>query len=736
MPRTRSQEANAASSTPSGRASGVRKIQKTPQGENDIFALDIGTRNVVGIIGYMTDGTFYTTAAVSIPHTRRDMLDGQIEDIGETARIVRQVKENLENKTGMALSRVSIAAAGRALKTKKSFIEHELDGKDPISADTMRSLELEAVVKAQSELDRDDKDEGTVYYCVGHTVIKYLLDDYPIKNLVGHKGKKASVELIAAFLPGIVVESLYSVMDMNDLEVDSLTLEPIAAMNVIIPPEVRLINIALADIGAGTTDIAISRNGSIVAYAMATIAGDEITEDIIQKYLVDFETAEKMKLSAGSGDITYRDILGFEHTITSEEFFEGLFPTVDSLADIIAKNITEANGGAPAAVFLVGGGSLLPELPQLVADKLEIPENRVAIGGQNYNKNVNTGKLKISGPEYVTPIGIGITSTMNTGYDFSTVTLNGNKIRIFDTKTVTAADLLMNAGYKTSQLIGRSGRGLSFTLNGEKQNLRGETSLPASIIINGLPVSLEYTIKQGDVIEFTPAESGMNAAVSISDIAGDIYTMKVTVDGEEYPFGRTVRANDNIVTASYSVQNYDSITIETIETLGDLILSLPFDCSGLAFYKGDRLVRNEYVLCGNDSFTTRPIEKPAHKTNAAREIALKDEKANRTVDLFSNITLGEPAPVHTEPEPAPAAAPTPAASSPAPFSVFLNGRRTVLEPKSDGSPHEFLELMALADIDISNPSPSGNMILTINGKNAGFMDLLHRDDDVVIRWDM
>ena len=142
--------------------------------------------------------------------------------------------------------------------------------------------------QAQSELDSDNTSENVTFYCVGHTVTKYALDDYPIKSLLGHKGKKVEVELIAAFLPSLVVESLYTVMDMNGLDVCSLTLEPIAAMNVIIPPEVRLINIALVDIGAGTTDIAISRSGSIVAYAMATIAGDEITEDIIQKYLVEF----------------------------------------------------------------------------------------------------------------------------------------------------------------------------------------------------------------------------------------------------------------------------------------------------------------------------------------------------------------------------------------------------------------------------------------------------------------
>lgn len=710
-------------------ASVIRKAQKSPQGENDIFALDIGTRNVVGVIGHMEDGVFTVSEAVSVPHKRRAMLDGQIEDIVETSRIVSQVKAALEEKAEMTLSKVAIAAAGRALKTKRASVETELDGRESITENMLKSLELEAVAKAQSELDSDSTADGTTFYCVGHTVIKYALDDYPIKSLLGHKGKKVEVELIAAFLPSLVVESLYTVMDMNGLDVCSLTLEPIAAMNVIIPPEVRLINIALVDIGAGTTDIAVSRNGSIVAYAMATIAGDEITEDIIQKYLVDFETAENMKLTPPGEDVSFTDILGFEHTIKSDEFFSGLFPAVDQLADTIADNILEANGSAPAAVFLVGGGSLIPELTSLVAEKLEIPENRVAIGGQNYRKNINLGKMKITGPEFVTPIGIGITATLQKGYEFSQVTLNGGKFRIFDTKTVTAADLLMNAGFQTPQIIGKSGRGLVFTLNGEKQSLRGETSTPAQIMVNGLPATLEYTVKPGDVIEFTPATVGANAAVTVSDIAGEVFTKKIIIDGEEYTFGRTVRANGAVVSGNYSVQNYDNIEIESIETLGDLIMSLPFDCSGIAFFKNDRLIREDYVLEENDAFVTKDKHSARENLpNAARDIALKDEKASRTVQTLSGIPM-------TAPEPAPAEPSAEPESPSGSITVTLNGRPTRLEARTDNSPHEFIELMALADIDISDPPPSGNMILTLNGQNASFMDVLHDGDSIVIKWE-
>ena len=59
-----------------------------------------------------------------------------------------------------------------------------------------------------------------------------------------------------------------------------------------------MLNIALVDVGAGTSDISITREGSIIAYGMIPYAGDELTELIVQQYLVDFQTAEKMKLAS------------------------------------------------------------------------------------------------------------------------------------------------------------------------------------------------------------------------------------------------------------------------------------------------------------------------------------------------------------------------------------------------------------------------------------------------------
>ena len=708
--------------------------EKHAQTDDEIFALDIGTRNVVGVVGKMKDGVFTVISSYATAHKQRAMVDGQIEDIKEVASIVKTVKKKLEEKSGILFSKVAIAAAGRALKTRRCNMEFDIEEKDIINEDAVKSFEVETVFKAQNDLDEEVKDSSLVFYCVGHTVVNYYLDDYKIKNLIGHKGKKVRVELIAAFLPSLVVESLYSVMDLCELEVASLTLEPIAAMNVIIPPEVRLINIALVDIGAGTSDIAISNNGSIVAYAMSTVAGDEITEEIIRNYIVDFETAEQIKVNSYKSEIEFKDILGFEHKISPEEFFTSIYPAVGSLAENIAENIIKANGQPPAAVFLVGGGSLIPDLAKMVAERLDIPENRVAVGGKNSMKNISLGRSNLNGPEFVTPIGIGVTAVVNKGYDFSVVTLNGKKMRIFDTRSVSIINLLMTAGFKSNQIIGRSGRNLSFTLNGEKQLMKGELSVPGQIMLNGVPATLETNVKQGDTVEFVPAVSGMNAVVNVSDIAGDVSESKVFVDGAAYPIGVTVLANGKQVKGDYQIQNFDNIVINEIDTLGDLMSLLPFDADSVSYYKGGKQLSFDYILRANDDIITgdKVISAKAREGELAKAVA---ERNTVTVDYSIPINTSIPSESIVE-EPAKTEVPEEPFVTPAEeiFRVILNGRSVVLEPKHNNEPHQFIELMALADIDMDNPSPSGDMIMTINGRSAGFMDTLNYGDSIIIKW--
>ncbi len=678
-----------------------------PQEEGDIFALDIGTRNVVGMLCRQVGEVFRVEAHVSMCHKSRSMSDGQIEDISRTAETISAVRTELSRVTGIDLTRAAIAAAGRALVTVRHTSEREVDPSEPISDGEIRSLELEAAAAAAEGLP-----EGKGFFCVGHSVIRYCLDDYPIKNLSGHKGNRISADVLAAFLPETVVNGLNSAIDMCGLEPESMTLEPIAAMNLVIPPELRLINIALADIGAGTSDIAVSKDGSIFGYAMSTTAGDEITEQIVRAYLVDFDTAEKMKLSENE-KIAYTDILGFEHTVSRQELYDSISESIHTLAASIAEEIRNTNGQTPAAVFLVGGGSLLDGLDVMIADELGLPHDKVAVGGRNIKRNVEIdGSDKID-PLLITPIGIGITAGGRMGYDLSSVTLNGRRIRIFDTNTLTCAELLMQSGYKANEIIARTGRGLVYTLNGERRHMRGTAGTPSQIAVNGHNVSMDYVVKPGDEILFIPAAEGTSPVVTAGELS--VNSLRVHVNGREYSAGGVVCANGREVSSDYRVQMNDDITVYTVSTAEELIEELvqrgviddadllDISVSGVHADPDTRLADGDDIVIGH-----RNAEE-----NAAEETA--EDISQDTEDV---------------PDEAPADVPEVQDRD---VIVMLNTKPVRL---AGGKEHLFIELMSYADIDTKALPRGAEVYLLLNGKDAKFSDPLSDGDIVEVGWRM
>ena len=358
------------------------------QDRSDIFALDIGTRSVIGVVGRVENGRFHVLAIEKENHDQRAMSDGQIENIDQVAGAARTVVQRLETRMKMKLSRVCVAAAGRALQSETASFRLELPGMQPITEDQIGQLEAGAVSEAEQLLTAQSGQQSEQYYMVGYSVATYRLDGYPMSSIKEHSGRVLEADVVATFLPREVVESLYAVVGKLGLEVASLTLEPIAALNAAIPGDIRLLNLVLVDVGAGTSDIAICRDGSVVGYTMTTVAGDEITEQLMRALLIDFKTAETLKMSMGQeGSITYTDILGLVHETTAAALSELTEAAVGALAKELARQITELNGRMPSAVFLAGGGCKLLGLRERVAAELKMDASRVATAGNHFEKS-------------------------------------------------------------------------------------------------------------------------------------------------------------------------------------------------------------------------------------------------------------------------------------------------------------------------------------------------------------
>ena len=431
------------------------------QPDNMVFALDIGTRSIIGMVGTVEEDRVKIVAIERAEHAERAMIDGQIENIDKVAGLAKKVKKKLEDRVGFRLHRVSVAAAGRALRTKRAEYEMELPRVQTIDDETISRLEAGAISLAEEafEAEHGGREDTQQYYLVGYTVCQYYLDHYMISSLKDHRGKQIKADLIATFLPSEVVESLYVTMNKIGLEVVSITLEPIAAINVAIPANLRLLNLVMVDIGAGTSDIAACTGGGVTGYTMATMAGDEITEAIMREYLVDFSTAENMKMQMEAGDeIVFSNILGLDQKLSKEELLKCVAQVSDSLCKEIAEKILVINGNAPSAVFLAGGGSKLAGLREGLAEALGMEASRVAIAGNYFQTSAFSDKFDLNNPEYATPLGIVVSSGLNLINDSFRVTLNGKPAKLFRSGDFTVLSLLMMNGYGFRDIIGRSGQ--------------------------------------------------------------------------------------------------------------------------------------------------------------------------------------------------------------------------------------------------------------------------------------
>lgn len=689
------------------------KVQEKPRfNPNElIFALDIGTRTVVGIVGKEEKGKFKVINIEIAEHKTRSMFDGQVHDISLVTEVVSEVKERLEKKLGIKLTKVAIAAAGRVLKTQMVKIEKELGSIREITQDIVASLELEGVQLAQSRLESSaDYDQKSVFYCVGYSVTSYYLNGYVISSLVGHRGVSIGAEILATFLPHVVVDSLYSVMNRVGLEVVYLTLEPIAAINVAIPQNLRLINLALVDVGAGTSDIAITKDGAVIAYTMVPIAGDEITEKIVHHYLVDFNTAEKIKLSLNDNKtemVEFVDILGYKRQVNKKEIYEVIKESVMQLGAIIAEKILEYNKKAPNAVFCVGGGSQIKGLTEAIAEKLGLPSERVVVKGRDIIQPLICSIKKLMGPEAITPLGIAISALQHKEADFFTVTLNGKKVRLFNSKQLTVSDALVMVGFNPRELIGRAGRSITIELNGEKRVFKGEHGKPAVIMVNGELASITTPLKPGDNIEITPAVDGKSPKIRLDELI-DLTPKKVIYNQTEIDITPRVTLNGKSVDKNVIIRDGDRIDYSIIKTIEDFCRSLDINPDEFKILVNYQEVDKDYILKDGDRIEL--YEKTlTYLNNDLEDIIEEDEEAYQT---GLNIVDKGYKPYNKT------------------INVFVNGKNVQLSDKSE---YLFVDIFRSIEFDLSKVK--GGVDIRLNGKKASYTDKISNGDVIEIIWD-
>ena len=541
--------------------------------EQLVFGLDIGTRSIVGTVGFKSTNGFVVVAQVCKEHQTRAMLDGQIHDIGKVALTIEEVHKKLEDMTGRRFKDVCIAAAGRVLKTVEAESQMVFQSDTVITSEHIYTLDMLGIENAYSILRDEKKTDDIRFYCVGYSVKRYYQNDYIISNLEGHKAMSIKAELIATFLPNEVVDGLYAAVERAGLYVANLTLEPIAAINVAIPEKFRLLNIALVDVGAGTSDISITKDGSIIAYGMIPSAGDEFTECIAKHYLTDFNEADKLKCASTiNTEVEFYDIMGLPQRVSSEEIADVVEETVKNTTKSIADKIMELNGGkSSSAVFVVGGGGKIKGFTESLAEYLGLQKERVALRGSEVLGNVEFMQDDIKADSLlVTPVGICL-NYYEQRNNFIFVTVNGERIKLYDNSKLTIMDAAIQMGFPNVDLFPKRGKTLIYFVNGEKRMLRGSEGEAAVVRLNGRQTGMSTPLEQNSKIDIIPSTRGDDAVLEISSLPEYSSNMNIIFNGKEITCPRFVTVNGELVSGFYEVQDLDRIEILGYYTLEQVL---------------------------------------------------------------------------------------------------------------------------------------------------------------------
>ena len=673
-----------------------------------VFGLDIGTRSIVGTVGYRNNDHFYVVAQRIKEHETRAMLDGQIHDIHKVGETIKCVKEELEQAIGRKMTEACIAAAGRVLRTINVTIDNDFGGDKEITQEDIYTLSMLGVEKAYEEFQTSN-DTDMKFYCVGYSVVRYYINHYPISNPEGHKAKVLSADLIATFLPDDVVDGLYKAVGIAGLNVANMTLEPIAAIQVAIPEMYRMLNIALVDVGAGTSDISITKDGSIIAFGMIPMAGDALTETIARHCLVDFVTAEQIKRDAGIYDnISYKDIMSLEQTISKEEILEVVDPVMKEMALKISDKIKELNGGKPvSAVFVVGGGGKMEGYTDTLAQDLGIQKERVAVRGEEVMQKIEFLEEGVKKDSLlVTPIGICL-SFYEQSNNFIFVDFNGARIKLYDNNMLSVADVAIQAEFPNEGLFPRRGKELNFTVNGKARIVRGQLGEAAVIRVNGEEADIHTPIHSGDKIEVIPSTAGAPASMELGALNefGDV--INVIVNDKRIELPKFASVNGELQSKYYSIKENDSIellnyyTVKQIAEFMDVIID-----KDMNLYVNNKLADMDTFVYEN--FTV---------IWTMEELQLSD------VDSSTVQTEEEHAPLSQEKE-------SVQKPEPVTIAVIVNGKPLAMTGKSA---YVYVDVFSYIDFDLSKPQ-GASVITLLNGREAKYMEPLQNGDTLEIYW--
>jgi len=330
--------------------------------ENDyIVGLDIGTEFVKALIAKVNDDSLEIVGVGRARQEVSDMHSGAIADISGVVRNCEEALSEAEDQAGLQAKRVVIGIAGELVKGVTNTIRYRRPQPDrPLDTAEMEfiieKVQERAQGKAQKQIALETGNEEVEVKLVNSALVSIHIDGYKVSNPIGFQGKDVAVQIYTAFAPMVHIGALERVADDLALDLVAVAAEPFAVSRSVLGTDSSSnFTAILADVGGGTTDIAVVNDGGVEGTKMFGIGGRSFTRTIASEMDLTYSDAEKLKVNLDSEKIKPSVKKQAESAIdkTLEVWLSGVelalseFDSVDHL---------------PNRILLCGGGASLGQL--------------------------------------------------------------------------------------------------------------------------------------------------------------------------------------------------------------------------------------------------------------------------------------------------------------------------------------------------------------------------------------
>ena len=376
------------------------------------LALDIGTEVVKALIFKIDaeEGKGIVLGVGKAPQRLGDMTGGAVSDIAGVVSTCEHAISMAEEEAKIRPRQCIIGIAGELVKGTTTTVHYErvkpgakIDM--PELKNIVQKIQWKAFDRIRQQLAWETGQSEIDVRLINAAVVEVKIDGYRVTNPLGFQGREVSIGVFNAYAPMVHLGALQSIAAELGLDLLSIAAEPYAVarcLGVENSPEFSGIFI---DVGGGTTDLAVVRNGGIEGAKMFALGGRAFTKRIATELGIPFEEAEKLKIKYSNKDLSINVINRIEKILRGdcEVWLSGIELSLNefSAVDLL-----------PSKIFLCGGGSKLPGIKNVLRSRnwvSNLPFAKRPTASFIHPKDVinivdKTGKL--TEPEDVTPMGL------------------------------------------------------------------------------------------------------------------------------------------------------------------------------------------------------------------------------------------------------------------------------------------------------------------------------------------